>query len=449
MQMHMALTATLLALALVSPATSEGLRYTLAPGDCLTYERTAQILSTQSDAAVATQLDRVRIWALSAGPEGTLALVELARTTDGRVEPPRFALLTIDERGARSMTPAAATRVVRIEDALDALPPLTPPAQAEDRWVGPPDPLGRRHRSTQTARGGELARFEFTIEWPAGVAELLGLSRSGAFVFDLARGHVQSADSVLEDRRRAARTKSVVRFVDRQRYASEWAVRRTAEAARVEKLYLHEDRLIEQLATRPGEWLRTRDQLEQLWQGLRASLPVGEENPFAALADGRAQVLRASASQIEARAALGRRWMNRPAFGWTLDTPDGQRVLSEEVRRGVVIECFWSSDSETSIRALQALRTVRDRLDPPYAARIVCLNVDTDLPRALQACRGVGGDLPQVLAGALLLMDPLPELPVVRVIDKQGMVRGLWVGWQAEYSGVLEQALELSGFGRR
>lgn len=449
MQMHRALSAGLLALALVPSGTRAGLRYALAPGDCLTYERTAQVLSTQSDAAVANTLDRVRIWALSVGPEGTLTLVELARTTDGRVEPPRFALLTIDERGARSMTPAAATRVVRIEDALDALPPLTPPAQAEDRWVSPPDPLGRRYRSTQVARGGELARFEFTIDWPAGVDELLGLSRSGAFEFDLARGHVQSADSVVEDRRRGTRTKSLVRFVDRQRFAGEWAARRAAEAARIEKLYLHEDRLIEQLATRPGEWLRTRDQLEQLWQGLRASLPAGEENPFAAMADGRVQVLRASASQIEARAALGRRWMNRPAFGWTLDTPGGQRVISEEVRRGVVVECFWSGESETSIRALEAMRTLRDRLDPPYAARIVCLIVDTDLPRALQACRSVGGDLPQVLAGALLLIDPLPELPVVRVIDKQGVVRGLWIGWQPEYGGVLEQALELSGFGRR
>jgi hypothetical protein len=254
---------------------------------------------------------------------------------------------------------------------------------------------------------------------------------------------------VLEDRRRETRTKALLNFVDRRRFAGEWVAKRSAEAARLAKLYTHEDRLILDLADKPGEQRRTREQLEQLWKTFRTALDAAGETPFAALADARLQVLRASAPQIDARIALGRRWMDRPAPGWTLDSPEGRTVTSESVRRGVTIECFWSSESEFSLHALESLRIVRDRLDPPYAARIVCLNVDADYPRALAACRRLGADFAQVVASGLLTIDPLPELPVVRILDPRGVVRGIWIGWQAEYPGLLEQALELSGYRRR
>ena len=56
-----------------------------------------------------------------------------------------------------------------------------------------------------------------------------------------------------------------------------------------------------------------------------------------------------------------------------------------------------------------------------------------------------GGGLTTVLAGPLRSAEPLPELPIVRVLDQRGIVRGIWIGWQPEYAAARELAVELAG----
>jgi hypothetical protein len=123
-------------------------------------------------------------------------------------------------------------------------------------------------------------------------------------------------------------------------------------------------------------------------------------------------------------------------------------VTCESVRHGYVIECFWSGESAWGPRALEPIRQLRKAL-PAELFTVLCYNMDQDLPRAQEVLARCGADLPQIVGGPLLEVEILPESPLVRVLDREGVIRGIWVGWQPEYAAARELAIKLSGWGGR
>ena len=69
------------------------------------------------------------------------------------------------------------------------------------------------------------------------------------------------------------------------------------------------------------------------------------------------------------------------------------------------------------------------------------------LVSAFAACcviESCGGNLTHVMGWPLQFSESLPTLPIVRVIDSEDTVRGVWLGWRPDLNAVFEAAFKLA-----
>jgi hypothetical protein len=421
------------------------LRYRFEVGQQLVYERKAVTTPLDATAPARQVAEQIEVWCLRREGHEVLLLLHLTRGTEGRSEPARGALLYLDETGRRRIPDESALRLGPLDSALEVLPMLPLVVQQLSAWSTPYDLYGRQWRCTRR-EAGEAPGFiavDFTEEDSSGVAEVLGQSRSGQFRFDPVGGYVTRLELQEHDAR--AQTRTTVSAVLRQTAAhtAAWAARRAEEADRFLRTLRHEDRLLGEVLSQPDELPQTRAQLDRLWAAFASDVEAPAASPFAVLAEARRQQLVADADTLRARAALARRWLSLPARPWSLQDASGHTVMSEALRRGVVIECFWSAESVWGLRALQSLRQLpQDPARPPL--RVISYNMDFNIAVARQAIERCGQGLTQILGGPLQDVEALPEFPVVRLVDPRGIVRGLWVGWEPSYAAAADLARQLT-----
>lgn len=438
-----------LATALALPAAVAAQRtliYRFEPGDVREYEQRETVTTLAGDEPQSASTARIQLWCLERTGEEWLLLAALTRTRAGAAEPACGGVLYVDAGGRRRFPEQTATRLGPLEPVLDLLPVLPTAIQREREWYSAPDLYGRRWHCTVRGPDAEHAghlRIDYAVDEGAGIAALLDRTIAGRFWFDQAAGGITRVESEQLDRRRQTRTTSTAQLVQQRRERAAWAGRRAAEVQRFLRAQRHEDRLLHEIVTRPAEFERTLAGLDRLWSAFRSDVAGHEGSPLALLAEARRAALRALAPALRARSALGRRWMEQPALPWSLQDAAGATLTSEEVRQGVVIEFFWSADSEWALRALDPLRQLQAALRTERA-QLLCYNLDRDLERAQRAIAACGGGLRHVLGGPLREVEHFPELPVVRVLDADGRVRDVWLGWAPDYAAVREAARNLA-----
>ena len=433
--------------ALAGPAAAQqALQYRFEPGEELVYERQVLVTALGASHPLNRITDEVQVWCLQRDSGATLILLVLTRQVDGRAEPARAVLLYVDESGRRRLPAETVSRLGAVDPALDLLPMLPLPVQSLATWSTPSDLFERQWRCVGAApdnsRQGHL-RIDFLVEDTSGVADVLGQSRVGRFWFDPVAGYVSRFEAEEQDAGAQTQTRVVAVLRQVPRNSAEWAARRTDEAQRLLRTLRHEDRLLADIVLRPAELPHTLQQLDRLWTTFASDVDARAGTPFAMVADARRQQLRADADTLRARAALGQRWLNTPARTWSLQDPAGQTRTSESTRRGVVIECFWSSESIWGLRVLHPLSRWRRTPGDP-SVPLLCYNMDYNLAVAQRAVARCGAGLAQILGGPLQDVEELPEFPVVRVVDQHGIIRGVWIGWDPNYAAARELARQLA-----
>lgn len=422
------------------------LRYDLQAGDELLYELRESTTSLDNEIVRHELTARIQFWCLQRDGDDMLVLVALSTSAAGATGPLQGGVLHIAESGQRRWPRGMAARLPVLDRALELLPLLPLAVQQEHAWTTTADVCGRRrqcvNRGPDPQNDGAL-RITYRVEEPAGIDELTGRSCAGAYWFDPQAGVVTRVQSALEDRRLGTRMRLVARLRQRTRNSAQWCVRRNSEAVAFVRSIAHAEQLLHALVIRPAELAHTFRLLDRLWAAFRSEADQHGGSPFARIADGERLALRDRQATLLARAELGRRWMERPAAPWSLQDPGGQTHTSEVLRDGVVIEVFWSADAIWALRGLGAVRHLQSELGRS-PIRILCYNMDADLVRASEAIRHCGADLVQLLGGPLLLAEPLAELPVVRLLDDEGVVRDMWVGWQPDYDAARDAALKLA-----
>jgi len=429
------------------PASAEQrLKYRFEPGDRLVYERRTVIYPLESDQRINERIEQVQVWCLSWQAGEWLMLVEVLRAGDGQSEPTAGAVFYLHESGRRRIPPEMAPQLGMMETALELLPVLPLPVQDESAWVAPPDLYEQRWRYTacgaDTQQGGHR-RFAVLVEDLTGVNDVAERKYSGAFWLDPTACVVTRLESELREGREKRRQRSAAVLRHRERMTPAWAARRAEEAERYLRALRHEERLLHMLIRQPGTLPEMRSQLDHLWSALRSDMDARAGSPFVRLAEGRRRHLQTAADVLAARAALGQRWLDKPARPWTLQDPTGRTVTSENLRGRVVIECYWSAESLWGLRSLESFRRTA-RAVAAQSVTVLCLNMDFDLPRARLVVERCGVGLSHVMAGPLQDVEGLSEWPVVRVVDQAGVVRGLWVGWQPDYAAAAELARTLA-----
>jgi hypothetical protein len=419
------------------------LRYAVQPGDYLVYERRALDSTPQTGQEQQRIVDRIRLWCLAREGDGNLLLLLQTRSRNGRVGPLRGAVFYLDQRGRRRVPDVVQTRLAELEPALELLPELRPAPRPAPAWTTTPDLYGQRWRCTRIGPDPRFAnhvRVEFVVEDPTGVADFVGQSESGTFWFDREAGIVTRVESQRDQRHADVHTEAITVLRLRKQCDKSWCVRRADEVQRYLRALRHEDRYLQQIVNEPTRLEQTLRQLNRLWQEFMVDLKRDEQSPLRQLGAIALQQLAAQRERLEARAWLGQRWLGRSAADWSLQDPAGQTLNSEALRDRYVVECFWSAESLGSLRTFETLRRLqRELTDKPV--HVVCLNLDRDVELARRAVRCCGQDLTTVLVGPPVVGEAPPELPVFRVVDRRGKIRGVFVGWRPSLANELAPLL--------
>ncbi|MGD8450598.1 MAG: hypothetical protein PVJ57_02170 [Phycisphaerae bacterium] len=430
----------------LAAAQDASLRYNLAVGDRLIYERRTTVKALDGEQVLARTTEQIQLWCLAQKGDEQLVLVDLIRVEQDGAAPPVGLLLYVDERG-RSRLAGSHTYAEEVYPALDLLPVLRLPPRIGPTWRTPADVDLLGHVRTCTLVGPDNqrrghVRVDFRLERPAEAESVLGRTQGGSYWFDPDRGFVSRVESWQEDRLTSRRTEAVTVLRRGERNDERWARRRAEEAERYKRTQQHEDGLRAKLLREPGAVEETLSRLQRLWAGSATEFDHQAGSPLALLARGRAKRLAAETPALRAAAAYAQRWLNQPAATWSLETVAGQPLSSDDLLGTPVIEFVWSTSDPNVFATLAAVDKLRSAVADP-SIRIVCLNVDANvaLVRRMQPCLPTGVE--HVLAGPLRSVDNPPQLPVLRVLDGAGFIRQIWLGWQPDYADVAARAREL------
>lgn len=430
------------ALAVAQPA---GLAYRLTPGAELEY-RCETVRTTESGRAATPEVRSLRLWCIGTTEDGWVVLL-VVRPVDGAAAGGAgdAAVVYLDASGAPRVPPETMAQLPDFAEALLSLPPTPKSYQGNQRWdtTGPFERTWRCERDTTVVDAA--VRVRFTVQGPGCSDAVLGWQTEGTYTFDTDAGQPREVEWQRVDTRRGTRVRTHTTFVARRQQTAAWAVRRSLEAAKYRLTLRHDQRLRTQLSDDPAQCEQTIRLIDQLWAGFRSEVDQRVDTPFFQLADDRRQLLAAEAPLLVARAALAQTWLGHAAGTWTLPQPDGTLLTSEQARQGVVIECFWSSADPLSLHSLSAFRALQQdatlrRLHVP----VLSYNLDVGVPWATQADAACEPSLGNLAAGPLQMVTPLTDLPIVRVLDGEQIVRAVRIGWQPDYTDIWQVAAELA-----
>ncbi len=425
-------------------------RYRFEPGERVIYDhrtRSRPLEDGQGGRGGEISAQQVDLWCLDKEPAGWLMLLEcVSVTTDGGRSGSEGLLFQIDPRGVVTIPDASQADYPDLAHLFELWPELRPAISAAETWQTAADLLGRglrceplgdsdsggEDRAAGTDGAGDTIAgdgFAFELVDVAGIAELLGQSDRGRFWFDAARGLTGRVECVRIDRSAGTETRCLGRVLERRQHDAVWLKRRQDEAGRYLRNLAREQRLMDEVVTRPAELEQILDRLRRLWRDYVYELRNESDSPFSRLARTRLKRVEARIGQLRLRAQMAEALLGRVAAQWSLQDAAGRTVLSEKLRDRVSIECFWRSDSLESLRMMATLR----RLSEKVAAddlRIVCINLDDDIVRARRAVELCGAGLTHVLGGAPVGERPPEELPLLRVLDRSSRIRRVVIGWR-------------------
>jgi len=213
---------------------------------------------------------------------------------------------------------------------------------------------------------------------------------------------------------------------------SAWVGQRNEELRRYLATVVSANRIVADALARPQRIAEARRQLERLWKGLADGLARGVGSPLTLIAQSNTRQVGQQFRTLAREAAYRESKLGQDAPAWSLETVDGETLRSEDVRGKMTVECLWSLATPDFAGTLRELRRVEAQLtDRPVT--FVYLNLDTDAELARRAIRQMGMGGRHLLGGPLQSVERPPTLPLVRLLDKDGVVQNIWIGWQPTY----------------
>jgi thiol-disulfide isomerase/thioredoxin len=121
--------------------------------------------------------------------------------------------------------------------------------------------------------------------------------------------------------------------------------------------------------------------------------------------------------------------IGKPAPAFTLRSIDGQSVLSlADLRGSVVVVDFWASWCAPCRQSLPRLASLQAEKG---GVRIIAVNIDDDRKNAVEFLRRNRVKLVSLYDEAKRVVDryAVPSMPSAVVIDRRGVVRGVFPGY--------------------
>jgi thiol-disulfide isomerase/thioredoxin len=143
---------------------------------------------------------------------------------------------------------------------------------------------------------------------------------------------------------------------------------------------------------------------------------------------------------IQGARAFGPDWVGKSAPDFTLKTIDGTSDLSlKDFRGSVVVVDFWASWCAPCRRSLPELASLEAR-----GVKVLAVNIDEDRKNGVEFLKRNNINLRALYDGkkAVASRYDVPAMPSALIIDKQGIVRYLHIGYGAEDLKEFKQQIE-------
>lgn len=413
-------------------------RYRFEVGDWLVYERretTGRIGGGEKIGA--TRTDQIQIWVLDRSDDLATILLDVIQMDGVTAFPMRGILAQVDGRGIRTVAPEFRAHTARIPTAFEVLPILRSATEASAAWTSEPDVLGDQF--TYVERGPEsgdngMTRIDFHYVIGGGLRGWLDGTFEGAIWFDTASGRVARRASEYSSPMQGIQTRTETVLKHAVRNEERWTRQRLDETVRYVFALRQQDAVFAELLHNRTDWDTARPRLLRLWEGCVADLPRDAKSPVRTLAGAAREWIERDAPLWMRRTEYARRAIGRQAAPWLLQRSDGATVRSEELQDRWRIEVFWRGGQRESVRALLGTAGLPQAAalrweNPPF--RVISMNLDSDGRIAARAAAVVPQIEFHLLAEPLNLLAPAPELPLIRLVDREGVVRAVWFGWHA------------------
>lgn len=344
-------------------------------------------------------------------------------------------LFSIDDRGEIVLADEFRRRPAALAPIHDIFPLLPPALEYSGTWDGQIDELGRVLRFRQAAAAQTSLQFRFEQGDPTGVSGFLRQSASGSIWFNTDTQLVTRFERTEADNgeRREIRGE----LVGRDRPIPNRLSQNARERESLSQALRMEAALIDEITARPDKAELTLIRLDRIWSEYLAQPPRDDLSPFRQFAAARRERLRRQAAAQGARARMAEPWLGKPAAQWSFQDERGQTVTSEALRKGITVEIFWSCASEASLRMFGVALALSKEL-PKTSASVVFLNIDSDLSAARRAVGACGQGNRVVFAGLPMEGQAPSDLPIIRILDDQGVIRRVLFGWRPSLADAVQ-----------
>lgn len=450
---HFAAVIFAVTLGLTPPAAAQivTLRHDFPAGLHRTYDLRRQTLDMPDTRTRSDQHWRVDVWCVAHDDrdpiEQTSELwVEIHAADeagqDGRVEW-LGAHLTVTPRGEQSWNDL--TRHVADEFPCVRLlfAPLPDALGASDHWTSSYDAFGERYEYTARPRHpghAESRAYEISAEARHDLHDLLRCEQSGRMRFNVAAGAVDRVEWVRRDRRRGVERRSRLQLVNTERLEVRSLARFRLQWERVMRALRVERRTLREFGTRGTDVETGLQRIDRLRDELVHDLESSRLPALIAFGRERRNRWLTERAEFGRLGRLATQWLAHRAADWSLQSPDGATVTSEDFGDELLIEYFWSVDTPSSITSLELLTTLRARyLDEPVA--FVCINLDHELELSGRIARRFAPGLTHVLSGPPLDGPAPRKLPLVRILDRDRIVLAVLFNDMTAVQATLERLL--------
>ena len=214
------------------------------------------------------------------------------------------------------------------------------------------------------------------------------------------------------------------------RYASELAVFFSVDSQYNE--------IIAAVEEDPGEFVPLRKDAERLIKQARTRITIPAlETQLSGLAEEMSEDFDYLTEQIRRRA----KYVSKPSPRWQTEDFSGEKHTLDDYRGKVILLDFWYRGCPWCIRAMPMIRKVAEHFKNMNVA-VIGVNTDKERTDAIFVLQKVNPPYPNVEGRGLVKQYGVTAYPTFIVIDRNGLVRRILVGYEPSLTEKLIEIIE-------
>ncbi len=371
----------------------------------------------------------IRLCVLRERPGPEWLILALAFPAGGRSS---AALINVKARGQVEMDPGFQDLYYDTSFLFLVLPRLPDHLEGRPKWHFDGGPLLDRYECTLE---GKDARDRLIIKFGksnlAQTDSFYRVSAAGGWEFDPAQGRVVQSESVAFQEREGPdiSSKTVTLFSESVEHGEAWAAELLREArvfsSAAQATARDQALIMSGRANADAKLVESR----RRWTDL-APL-ISEKSPLLPFWRSESRRIEKDAAYYRRGASQIAKQLDRPAPDWTLADFAGREMSLAGLRGKVLLLYFWNTDSGWCILTMPQIMGLSDYFAGKGVA-VLGMNTDEDPTRARELTLALGLNYANLQAmEARKLYDP-PGYPALYVVDKEGAVRHIHIGWSRD-----------------